>query len=131
MNDLHNIEESPPNPPKRIRLEGVFNEDAVGYFPLSSLSDLLHTSYTMHLVRSDLGHGSEKIVLYRSDRKAAIGKISFIRRYQGDARIVVLNVKKEFRGKDLGGLLFAECVQSLRCYGDGRVLLDAEEGTTN
>eukprot|EP00588_Corethron_pennatum_P010782 CAMPEP_0194281200 /NCGR_PEP_ID=MMETSP0169-20130528/20196_1 /TAXON_ID=218684 /ORGANISM="Corethron pennatum, Strain L29A3" /LENGTH=537 /DNA_ID=CAMNT_0039026193 /DNA_START=210 /DNA_END=1820 /DNA_ORIENTATION=- len=88
----------------------------------------------MHLVRSDLGHGSEKFVLYRSDRIAAIGKIIFFTSaaaaHTGDARIVVLHVKKEFRGKDLGSLLFAECVQSLRCYGDERVLLDAEEDTS-
>lgn len=77
----------------------------------------------------------ERILLFRSDRKGAIGKIIFStadddnnKNQSKEAKIHVLDVKQEYRGLDLGGLLFSEAMLAIqRDSLSIRCLLDAEE----
>lgn len=85
-------------------------------------------SYTFRLVHQESGyaarsHGEEKILIFRSDRPGAIAKIVFSSlpptcygcAYNTiDAKINCLHVKEQYRGYDLGGLLFLEALASLR-----------------
>ena len=84
--------------------------------------------------------GEERILLFRSDRAGAIAKIIYSSEASDEevvtkpltearslreeslaphyltahAKIHVLDVKSQFRGRDLGGLLFSEAMTSLR-----------------
>jgi GNAT superfamily N-acetyltransferase len=84
--------------------------------------------------------GEERFLLFRSDRAGAIAKIVFSSvndldsRMDGDsvscgkAVIHVLDVKAEHRGKDFGGLLFAQAMTALlQRYDRVDCRLDAEE----
>ena len=94
--------------------------------------------------------GEERILLFRSDRAGAVAKIIYSSEVPDDevnynlggsvpilqqegtqhlqpqhltvhAKIHVLDVKSQYRGRDLGGLLFSEAVTSLKshyCYDD-------------
>ena len=96
-------------------------------------------------------YGEERILLFRSDQHGSIGKIVFSSSpseniqntsfESGDteidlermaqAKIHVLSVREEYRGYDLGGLLFSEAMASLRQKHPSsiRCQLDAEEDT--
>lgn len=116
--------------------------------------------YTLRLEHRQGGaiaqfRGEERILLFRSDRPGAIAKIIYsselfeeagLSRKQSledstvhaKAKIHVLDVKSQYRGRDLGGLLFYEAIASLKSkycndddYGDDDVRLrrgDASEG---
>jgi ribosomal protein S18 acetylase RimI-like enzyme len=81
--------------------------------------------------------GEERFLLFRSDRAGAIAKVIFSsttdagsESYDNKAKVHVLDVKSDYRGKDLGGLLFTEAMNSLmERYEDENVAcqLDAEE----
>mmetsp|Transcript_19896 Transcript_19896/g.29443 ORF Transcript_19896/g.29443 Transcript_19896/m.29443 type:complete len:657 (-) Transcript_19896:216-2186(-) len=89
--------------------------------------------------------GEERILLFRSDRAGAVAKVIYSSvlnssgrpRAVPTAKIHVLDVKEPYRGRDLGGLLFAEAVTSLMdsyadvdCEGDRRDDgQDAESGS--
>jgi hypothetical protein len=77
----------------------------------------------------------ERIVLFRSDRPGAIGKIVYsvtptsasrsnnAHYNHRRARIHLLEVKVDYRGNDLGGLLFSEAMAALR----RRILRDQQD----
>jgi hypothetical protein len=70
--------------------------------------------------------GEERILLFRSDQRGAIGKViysSIPNNYIAEARVHVLSVKDLYRGFDLGGLLFSEAMHCLK----NRYYDDAEE----
>ena len=71
--------------------------------------------------------GEERILLFRSDRAGAIAKIIYssnlaivnqeidsASQNKVHAKIHVVNVKDQYRRKDLGGLLFAEAISSMK-----------------
>lgn len=74
--------------------------------------------------------GEERILLFRSDARAAIAKIIFSSVFPEQqegavasdygayatvhAKIHVLDVKSQYRGRDLGGLLFSQAISSLK-----------------
>eukprot|EP00573_Skeletonema_grethae_P002533 CAMPEP_0201687862 /NCGR_PEP_ID=MMETSP0578-20130828/1725_1 /ASSEMBLY_ACC=CAM_ASM_000663 /TAXON_ID=267565 /ORGANISM="Skeletonema grethea, Strain CCMP 1804" /LENGTH=606 /DNA_ID=CAMNT_0048172041 /DNA_START=134 /DNA_END=1951 /DNA_ORIENTATION=+ len=107
------------------------------------LQDLL-PGFTLRLEHREGGavsthRGEERILLFRSDKPGAIAKIiysseiddqtslqSSVAELQKNniahARIHVLDVKSQYRGRDLGGLLFSEAITHLRskyCDNDG------------
>ncbi|KAL7500918.1 hypothetical protein ACHAWT_008971 [Skeletonema menzelii] len=97
------------------------------------LQDLL-PGFTLRLEHREGGalaahRGEERILLFRSDKPGAIAKIiysseiehqssqSSVAELQKDiaqAKIHVLDVKSQYRGRDLGGLLFSEAMTNLR-----------------
>ena len=91
--------------------------------------------YTLRLEHREGGplakhRGEERILLFRSDQRASIAKIIYsseipsTQHHDKDAltssppaahaKIHVLDVKSQYRGRDLGGLLFSEVIDSLR-----------------
>ncbi|GKY95311.1 hypothetical protein MPSEU_000492900 [Mayamaea pseudoterrestris] len=83
-------------------------------------------SFTLHLEHRVGGScakhvGEERILLFRSDKPGAIAKVIFSVLSVDEsfntlsilAKIHVLHVQAEYRGYDLGGLLFHEAVRSL------------------
>lgn len=61
--------------------------------------------------------GEERILLFRSDQRGAIGKIIYSSNQTGnvaEAKVHVLSIKDSYRGFDLGGLLFSKAMLSLR-----------------
>lgn len=88
--------------------------------------------FTLRLEHRTSAKNEERILLFRSDRPGVIGKIVYNPSSSTkDAKIVVLDVKGVYRGRDLGGLLFHEAVTSLKTRfaddDDCRCQLDAEE----
>jgi len=98
------------------------------------LQDLL-PGFTLRLEHRQGGtlathRGEERILLYRSDKKGAIAKIIYSSEIQeqpslqssvaelqkniAQAKIHVLDVKSQYRGRDLGGLLFSEAITHLK-----------------
>lgn len=64
--------------------------------------------------------GEERILLFRSDRKGAIAKIVYNssapagKNMAAQARVQVLEVKDDYRGLDMGGLLFSSAMFALK-----------------
>ena len=91
-----------------------------------------NTGFTLSLEHREGGAmsqhiGEERILLFRSDRAGAIAKIIYSSspaivfqetnsscQNKVQAKIHVLDVKDQYRGKDLGGLLFAEAISSMK-----------------
>eukprot|EP00547_Thalassionema_nitzschioides_P003508 CAMPEP_0194204542 /NCGR_PEP_ID=MMETSP0156-20130528/4033_1 /TAXON_ID=33649 /ORGANISM="Thalassionema nitzschioides, Strain L26-B" /LENGTH=598 /DNA_ID=CAMNT_0038930585 /DNA_START=127 /DNA_END=1924 /DNA_ORIENTATION=- len=73
--------------------------------------------------------GEERFLLFRSDEPGAIAKIIFsIGPYDGKAvkaKVHALNVKSNYRGKDLGGLLFVHAMDAL-VQRHGNVTVDCQ-----
>ena len=106
----------------------------------SSTRSFLHGSFfTLRIEHREGGamaqhSGEERFLLFRSDEAGVIAKIVFSSIDQVDdntaarAKILVLEVKSDYRGKDLGGLLFTQAMNALlQRYESVDCQLDVEE----
>lgn len=102
--------------------------------PNNQKAFLQHNFFTLRLEHRKGGTmarhpGEERLLLFRSDRAGAIAKIIFSSTQNENAKIHVLDVKANYRGKDLGGFLFSEAAKALTGHYEESVdcQLDAEE----
>jgi ribosomal protein S18 acetylase RimI-like enzyme len=101
-------------------------------------------SFTFRLTHQESGYaartpGEEKILIFRSDRPGAIAKIVFSSLLSNcfsdtehtiEAKISCLHVKEQYRGYDLGGLLFRKAIATIQSrYGKKYTSSDDEDFT--
>ena len=104
----------------------------------SAVRSLFLDGFTLKLEHRRSGNNEDRLLLFRSDKPGCIGKIVFTsklpvksgglptrrqvrneltaeeRQLLASAKIHVVEIKEDFRGYDLGGLLFHEAISHLR-----------------